>query len=553
MSLSADGGTIEVMFEALRPPRLLVLWCPDWPVVAHARAERRSPEAPVAVVVKGEIFACSAAARADGVRRGMRQREAQARCPRLELLPYDPALDARAFEPVLAELEESFPGLHPLRPGTVAVRARGAARYFGGERAAALTALGIVTDAGVPDARAGVADGLFAAERAARWIPGGRPAAQLRVETAAPADAPDPITVVPPGEAAAFLAPLPVSLLEDPELVSLLPRLGIRTLGDCAALGEQDVLDRFGPFGSRLHALAAGRDPRAATPRIPPRDVDAVVDFEPPLDRADQVAFGVRSSADRFIADLLEQRLVCSALRVVLIGTEGEASERVWLHPRSFTAAEVVDRVRWQLQGAVSRGRGDTAPPELRSPVARVRITPDAVDPVGAHERGLWGTGPDEGVHSGFSRVQGILGHEGVLTATPSGGRSPADRQTLVPWGDRPIVARDPKRPWPGALPPPAPATVYEMPRQIAVEDARGRAVAVDDRGGVSAPPAVMVSTTGARRDLTAWAGPWPLDERWWDATAARRAQRFQVVDAAGEAWLLVLDERGWWAHGRYD
>jgi hypothetical protein len=25
------------------------------------------------------------------------------------------------------------------------------------------------------------------------------------------------------------------------------------------------------------------------------------------------------------------------------------------------------------------------------------------------------------------------------------------------------------------------------------------------------------------------------------------------MVDAQGEAWLLVLDARGWWAHGRYD
>lgn len=536
MSLSAGGGTIESMFDS--GPRLLVLWCPDWPVLAHARAERLADGTPVALVHKGEIFACSASARDDGVRRGMRQREAQARCPGLILLPYDETLDARAFEPVLAELEESLPGLHPLRPGTVAVRARGPARYYGGERAAALTVLGTVADHGIAGARVGIADGLFAAERAARW-------------SSAADTARDPVTIVPPGDAAVFLAPLPVTLLEEPELVSLLPRLGIRTLGDFAALGADDVLARFGPLGARLHALAAGLDPRPATPRIPPRDVDAVVDFEPPLDRVDQVAFGVRTAADRFIAQLLEQRLVCTALRVELIGTEGEASERVWLHPRSFTAAEVVDRVRWQLGGATRSSSGET--PELRSPVVRVRIAPDAVDPVGAHERGLWGTGPDEGVHSGFSRVQGMLGHEGVLTPVPTGGRTPADRQTLVPWGDRPVVARDRARPWPGALPPPAPATVYELPRQIAVEDARGRPVAVDERGTVSAPPAVIVSPTGARRDLTAWAGPWPLEERWWDAAAARRAQRFQVVDAGGEAWLLVLDERGWWAHGRYD
>ncbi len=535
-------------------PRLLVLWAPDWPVLAHARAHRLPDDAPLALVdgasgTRGVVFACSAPARAEGVARGQRIREAQARCPRLHVLRYDPALDARAFEPVLAGLEQALPGLHPLRPGTVAVRARGPARYYGGEQAAALTVLGIARELGVEVARVGIAEGLFAAEKAAR-------AGGSDTRLAGAVQPAERITIVPNGGAAAFLAPLSVTLLEEPELASLLPRLGIRTLGEFAALDAQDVVARFGPPGALLHALAGGRDPRPATPRIPPRDIDVQVDFEPALDRVDQVAFGVRAASDDFVTALLAQRLVCTALRVELIGERGEASERVWLHPRSFSAAEVVDRVRWQLHGAM---QGDAARAdaqiagELRSAVTRVRLSPEAVDPVGAHERGLWGTGSDENVHSGLSRVQGMVGHRGVLTATASGGRTPAERQTLVPWGDRPLVARDPKKPWPGALPPPAPATVYELPRQIAVQDARRRPIAVDDRGELSAPPAVMVSGIGARRPLTAWAGPWPLEERWWDAAAARSAHRFQAVDGEGVAWLLVLDGDGWWAEGRYD
>jgi protein ImuB len=526
------------MFESSRQPRLLVLWCPDWPVHAHVREARLPVEAPAALIEKSVVLACSPAARAEGVRRGMRQREAQARCPALHVLRYDPALDSRAFESVLTALEGALPGVHPLRPGMLAVRARGPARYYGGEKAAGLALLGTLAGLGVSAARAGIADGLFAAERAARWsaVAAGSP----RV---------DPVTIVPAGETAAFLAPLPVGLLEDPELVSLLPRLGIRTLGAFAALDEADVAARFGPLGARLHALAAGRDPRPATPRIPPRDVEASVDFEPPLARVDQIAFGMRTASERFLDELLEQRLVCTALRVELFGADGESTVRVWLHPRSFTASEVVDRVRWQLD-ALSRRDGQG---ELRSPVARVRLTPETVDPVGAHERGIWGTGPDEGVHSGLSRVQGMLGHDGVGTAVPTGGRMPADRQHRVAWGDRPVLARDPRRPWPGAVPPPYPATVYEIPRQVTVEDVRGAQVSVTERGVLSASPAVIVSATGARRDLTAWAGPWPLEERWWDPKSARTAQRFQVVDASGEAWLLVLDARGWWAHGRYD
>jgi len=522
--------------------RLLVLWCPDWPVRARAAAERLPEDAPIALLHRGEVLACSASARAAGVRRGLRRREAQARCPELVVLDHDPSLDARAFEPVLEALEAALPGVHPLRPGLAAVRVRGAARYYGGERAAALHARGVIARAGSPGARAGIADGLFAAERAAA----------ATTESA-------PVAIVPGGGSAAFLAPLPVASLGDPELADLLPRLGIRTLGAFAALPATDVADRFGPEGARLHALAAGRDERAATPRLPPREHDREVAFEPPLDRADQVAFGVRIAADELVEALLGERLVCTALRVAIEGEEGETVERVWLHPRSFSAAEVVDRVRWTLDGTLVRrdasrnASGDAS--GLRSPVARVVLSPESVDPAGAHERGLWGAGPDEAVHSGFSRVQGMLGHDGVLSAVPSGGRTPRERAELVPWGDRPVRRRDPREPWPGALPPPQPATVYELRRPVRVLDPRGRPVAVDERGRLSGPPAALLEAPGGAgpRELTSWAGPWPLDERWWDAAEARRAHRFQVVDRAGEAWLLSLDDRGWWAEGMYD
>ena len=507
------------------PPRLLVLHAPDWAVRAQATAVRAAEGAPLALVAGGAVTACSPAARADGVRVGMRQREAQGRCPGLRVLREDPAIAVRAFEPVLAALEEALPGWHPLRPGTAAIRARGPARYYGSEVAAARTVAGIAAEHGAAGVRVAVAAGLFAAELAAQ------------------ASTPDPVRIVPSETTAAFLGPLPVAALGDPELAALLPRLGIRTLSAFAALEVDDVAARFGPLGARLHALARGRDPRPATPRIPPRDIDAVVDFEPAVERVDEIAFGVRAACDDFVRELLAAHLVCTALRVELHGDREELDERVWLHPRSFSAAEVVDRVRWQLQATET----------LRSAVVRVRVSPEAVDPVHVHESGLWGAGPDERVHSALSRVQGMLGHRGVLVPRLTGGRRPADRQTLVPWGDRAVVTRERAHPWPGALPDPPPTTVYEMPRPLRVEDVHGRTVTVDGRGLVSAAPAVIVSQTGTRRELTAWAGPWPLEERWWDPAAARVAHRVQAVDATGCAWLLVLDGEGWWAEGRYD
>jgi protein ImuB len=52
---------------------------------------------------------------------------------------------------------------------------------------------------------------------------------------------------------------------------------------------------------------------------------------------------------------------------------------------------------------------------------------------------------------------------------------------------------------------------------------------------------------------VVAWAGPWPLEERWWDPASARRRARLQVVTDAGTAWLVVLEAGAWRAEAAYD
>jgi protein ImuB len=512
--------------------RTMVLWSPDWPVTAVVRDLGIDAGAPIALIDKGVVFACSAAARREGVSRGIRVREAQARCTGLVVLPHRPEIDNRVFEPVITEIERMTPGVQLLRPGSLAIRARGPARYYGGEKPAALALIGVLADLGIGGGRVGVADGPFTAEQAARTLSGS-----------------SPVHVVAPGDSPRFLDPLPLSVVGEPQLAVLLQRLGIRTLGGFAALDPTDVRERFGEPGARAHTLARGLDARLVSPRVPPRQLEQAVDFEPALERIDQVSFGVLAIADAFIAGLVAARLVCTGIRIDIESDAGELSGRSWLHPRSFTASEVVDRVRWQLQG----GAAETG---LSAGITRVTVTPESVDPIGNHEEGLWGTGPDERIHHGLSRVQGMLGHEGVLTAAVGGGRTLADRARLVAWGDR-APAPD-ARPWPGQLPEPAPATVFPAGHPVHVFGAGGASVSVDERGALSAAPVEFSAGSGGRmRRVTAWAGPWTIDERWWDAKTSLRASRFQVVDESGTAWLLVYTGREpgahWVAEARYD
>jgi protein ImuB len=102
-------------------------------------------------------------------------------------------------------------------------------------------------------------------------------------------------------------------------------------------------------------------------------------------------------------------------------------------------------------------------------------------------------------------------------------------------------------------VPAPAPAVVHPEPLATEVVDATGAVVAVGGRGLASAPPARLRIAGGSWTAITAWAGPWPVDERWWDPGLHRRLARLQVVTADGTAHLLKLSGGTWWVEATYD
>lgn len=512
--------------------RTIAVWCPDWPVVAALRAGRADGIRPLALIDRGLVHACDDRARASGVRRGLREREAQARCPELVLLPHVDALDARTFDPVVEALECLTPGVQLVRPGLCAVRAKGPARYYGGEDAAARVLLEALAALGLPAVRIGVADTPFCAQQAARTARDGG------------------IRRVPEGEAAAFLAELPVEVLGsgDAELAPLLRKLGLPTLGAFAALPAVQVRERFGPFGARAHALAGAADGERVVPDAPGGEFERKIEFEEPLDRTDRLAFAFRAVADDFVAALLSAKLVCTTVRIAVREESGSVRERSWLHPRWFTAADIVDRLRWQLEGTGGAQHAST------SPIVAVRVAPQNVDAVGHHEAMLWGGAPDERVHHGLSRVQSLLGHEAVLTARVGGGRLLADRQRLAPWGERAPKDAATGLPWPGSLSAPHPASVFAPPVDVVVLDRHGGVPQVDERGALTAEPERFGRPgSPGMTSVAGWSGPWPVHERWWDAARARDLYRFQLVDGAGDAWLLLCEAGHWSAEARYD
>jgi protein ImuB len=252
----------------------------------------------------------------------------------------------------------------------------------------------------------------------------------------------------------------------------------------------------------------------------------------------------------------------------------GEHLSRLWCHDGPFFPADIAERVRWQLDGWLS----GTAPARPTAGITLLRLLPDEVVPDQGRQLGFWGSeaGIDERTARALARVQGLLGPEAVVTAVLGGGRSPEEQVRLVPWGEPagpggraetragpggwPMSAARPggraektAPPWPGRVPPPAPAIVHRRSLVAEVVDGAGRAIEVTGRGLVSAAPVRLSVAGGPWIEVTAWAGPWPADERWWDPAAHRRRARLQVVLADGSAQLLALESGCWGVEATYD
>ncbi len=505
--------------------RTLVVWCPDWPAVAAAKQAGHPATGPAAVFHANRVQTCTAAARAEGVRIGMRRRDAQSRCPDLLVLSADPTTSARLFEPVVAAVEAIAPGVEVLRPGMVACPAKGPARYFGSEDAAAERIVDAVEALDV-ECRIGIADVLPVAVLAARCS-----------------------TLVPVGGAEAFCAALPIAeLARDPaiapperaQLVDLLIRLGISTAGAFAALPEGKVATRFGADGLIAHRLAKGLAERGLSRRQIGTELAIEQCCDPPLDRVDTAAFAARALAERFHVRLAGAGLACTRLAITATTDTGARLSRVWRCARPLTAAETADRLRWQLDGWLTAGRrlpaGDQAGDptgelagESTGPGAITTLRLEPVEAIGAGlvQYGLWGSDGQDEHRAGwaFARIQGLLGQEAILAPVLSGGRGPAERVTLVPWGQERVPERDPAAPWPGSLPAPSPTRLVAGEHgRVTVRDLDGHPVAITVRGLLTAAPDSIEGhrlPSGGVDPVRGWAGPWLLDERWWTGGVA--------------------------------
>ena len=279
----------------------MVVWCPDWPVVAAAAQLGCGP---AAAARGGRARARSTPARrrpgSEGVRRGMRRRDAAARCPELIVLDRrrrarDPDLRGRA------------------------VRGRGDRRRGDPDPARAVCPRG-----GQPVLRRGAAGGRGGGRapgrRRAVGLPDRHRRRHLRRRAGGPAGG-------------------PAGLLRD-RARGTRPRSWpgcrsrcwtIPTWPSCCAGWASAAWATSPPWrrgtcspasasrGAGLHRLARGEDARPAVSRRPPLELDQRVVFEPGLETIEPIVFSTRQTADRLVAELARHGLVCTQVRIEVV------------------------------------------------------------------------------------------------------------------------------------------------------------------------------------------------------------------------------------------
>jgi protein ImuB len=259
---------------------------PGFELRAALRARPRVALEPAALAPEaGEeplLGPVTAAAEALGVKPGMRLGEALATCPSLVLVERDPAAVEREWEGVLRRLEDAGFAVDPVEHGVVVFETRGVERLYGGVQPAlerALQAAGSTWDP-----RIGAAGRRFTALAAASVARPGQ------------------ILVVADKEETSFLEPLPLSLLPmTSERYAELEGLGLRRIGELAALPGGAVAERLGADGRHAWRLARGGRKAKVRGRRPAAELAEVLVFPE--------AVGNELTLRRALGSLLERLL----------------------------------------------------------------------------------------------------------------------------------------------------------------------------------------------------------------------------------------------------
>jgi protein ImuB len=394
------------------------------------------------------------------------------------------------------------PRVEDAGPGRVYLDACGLEGLFGSEPRLAERLREAAAAAGL-SVRVGIAGGRIAALAAARSGSG--------------------TTVVEPHGDAAFLAAMPLSLLEpgDDDLGARLSRWGLRTLGELATLPTAGLFERLGGEGVRLQRLARGDDPRPLASWRPAPGFEESVTCEWGMETLGPVIERLGELAGRLCARLGASGLAADGFEWVCRLAGGGVHAGALTPAVPMTDATAVAGLlrlalearppRGIVEGVTLRGRPVRAAPVQETFSDRSRPSP----------RRLAAT---------LSRLGALVGADGV--------GAPALLDTHRPDA---VALREYRPGETGASSPPAAVLTLRRlrpPAPAAVTLASGR------------PVAVRSSRLAGR--IVAGVGPWRSSGEWWTECPWLQDE-WDVELADGTLCRLVHDGSAWHLAGIYD
>ncbi len=275
---------------------------------------------------RGVVLTASYEARPYGVGSAMPVAQARRLCP-------DAVMVAPRFEryeeisrQVMAVFEDFSPAVEPLSLDEAFIDMSGAEQLFGSPesmgrklREAVRAATGLAISVGVSGTK-------YVAKVASNHAK------------------PDGLTVVPPRDAEAWLAPQPVECLwgVGSKTAARLHEVGLRRIGDIAALEEETLRRSLGSLGARLHRLAHAEDPRRVVRRPVARSIGSDRTLEADVHRGPELERHLRRAAERIARRVRAKHLLARGVRVRLKTTDFTLLTRQRHLPAPTDTAEVI-------------------------------------------------------------------------------------------------------------------------------------------------------------------------------------------------------------------
>ncbi|HZY90954.1 MAG TPA: DNA polymerase IV [Gemmataceae bacterium] len=309
---------------------------------------------------RGVVSAASYEARPFGVHSAMPMSAARRLCPQAAFLPPRMGYYARVSQQLRDVFLSFTPLVEPLSLDEAFLDVRGCEGLFGHAPQIARQIKGRIQAETGLTASVGVAPNKFLAKLASDL---GKP---------------DGLVVVPAGGAAAFLGPLPVGRVwgVGAKAEGRLHALGVRTVGQLAALPEKALVGHFGELGRHLWRLARGEDGRAVVPDAAAKSVSTETTFARDIGDREALRSWLLGLTDHLAGRLRHAGLRARTVEVKVRSSDFRTRQRAQALGQATNATDVL----WQAaRRLLDRGLTDDVLPVRLLGVGASRLTREGV------------------------------------------------------------------------------------------------------------------------------------------------------------------------------